>query len=54
MDYKDWWFRTLDTLGFWGGVNSLYNNNVQVEAIKELTSQAIQIHSRVMESIHSP
>jgi len=35
MDYKDWWFRTLDTLGFWGGVNSLYNNNVQVEAIKE-------------------
>ena len=35
MDYKDWWFRTLDTLGFWGGVNSLYNNNVQVEAIKD-------------------
>ena len=35
MDYKDWWFRTLDTLGFWGGVNSLYNNNVQVDAIKD-------------------
>ena len=35
MDYKDWWFRTLDTLGFWGGINSLFNNNVEVDEIKE-------------------